>query len=135
MSAKTMIRRTLRALGVAGVLVAGVVAGAAPASASAIPNGHIQFCAQGGYSGYIHILSAPIPGTGATTPSLASTIQNPGNCWWTSFNTSGQWVQVDVVGIHSNGSEFYINSYWWNSRTGLGIGAEGGENSAWTQEW
>ncbi|MFI9387053.1 hypothetical protein [Kutzneria sp. NPDC052558] len=135
MSAKTMIRRNLRALGVAGALVAGIVAGAAPASASTIPDGHIQFCAQGGYAGYIDILSTPIPGTNATTRSLTSTVQKPGDCWWTSFDTIGQWVQVDVVGLHTNGSAFYIDSYWWNSRTGLGIGAEGGENSAWTQDW
>jgi hypothetical protein len=131
-----MFKRAISTLGVAGAITAAVVGGAAQASASTIPNGNIQICAQGSYPAYIHVLPAPIPNSGgATTGTFESFVQSPGNCWMHSFDSDGQTVQVDVVGLHGNGSEFYIRSYWWNSQTGLGIGAEGSEWSPWTEQW
>jgi hypothetical protein len=137
MSIKMSLRSKLAAFCSVGALaIAGLTVSASAASASTIANGHIQICAQGDYPAFIHILSETIPNSGgATTGSLESPIQSPGSCWWTAFDTRGQWVQVDVVGIHSNGQEFYIRSYWWNSSGGLGIGAEGDQWSPWTQTW
>jgi hypothetical protein len=136
-----VVRRVLVSVGVVGVL--GVVVGlggGGVAAASTIPNGHVQICAQGSYPVFIHILSAKVPNSGGlTTETLQSTITSPNqgsnSCWWTQFDTFGQSVQVDVVGLHSNGKEFYIGSKWWNSSTGLGIGAEGSESSPWLQTW
>jgi hypothetical protein len=137
MSIKMSLRKTLVAFCSASALaIAGLTASAPAASASTIPNGNIQICAQGDYPAFIHILSTSIPNSGGeTTRDLSSPIEYPGSCWWTPFDTAGQWVQVDVVGIHSDGQQFYIGSYWWNSSSGLGIGAEGDQWSPWTQTW
>jgi hypothetical protein len=137
MQVSRRLKRTVTALSAVGVLSGAVIAGSAGmASASTIQNGHIQICAQGDYPAFIHVLSEPVPNSGGeTTESLESPVQSPGSCWWTPFNTLGQWVQVDVVGLHSDGSQFYIHSYWWNSSTGIGIGAEGDQWSPWTQTW
>lgn len=131
------LRRLLVTLGSVSLLgITLAAAGSTSASASTIPNGNIQLCAQGSYSAYVHVLAEPIPnGGGATTPSLVSPVQIPGNCWMASVNTQGQWVQVDVVGVHRDGGEFYIGSEWWNSSTGIGIGAEGDDWSPWIQQW
>jgi hypothetical protein len=71
------------------------------------------------------------------TTGFESHVVLPGQCWWNQQpdSTLGQWQQVDVVGYHSNGSEFYIRSYWWNSDSGLGIGAEGDQWSPSTETW
>jgi hypothetical protein len=136
LNVKKMMKRVaapLAAVGAAGGLVMGL--SATPAAASTIPDGHIQLCAQGNYSAYIHILSEPVGG-GETTQTLESTIVPAGQCWWTGFNTLGRSVQVDVVGIYNvSHQEFYIGSEWWNSSTGLGIGAEGKSTSPWIQTW
>lgn len=108
---------------------------ATSASASTIPNGQIQLCAQGNYPAYIHILDRQINDSGASTGGFASTIVNPGDCWITSFNTHGGANQVDVVGLRPDGSEFYIGSQWWNSATGLGLGAEGSPESPYIWQW
>lgn len=135
------LKRVAAAISAASVLSGAVIVGSTGiASASTIPNGHIQICAQGDYSAFIHVLSEPIPNSNETTQTFASTIVVPGTphaCWWNQqpFDTFGQWVQVDVVGIHSNGQQFYIRSYWWNSSGGLGIGAEGDQWSPWTETW
>lgn len=135
---KVVLRGLLTALGLSGVVAATLVSGASSASASTIPNGHIQICAQGNYPVYLHVLSKPIPNSGgATTQSFASFVVSPGNCWWNdfSFTTFGMSVQADVVGLRPNGQEFYIGSKWWNSSGGLGIGAKGDQNSPWLQTW
>jgi hypothetical protein len=141
LSLRSFGRRTLVTLGLTSAVVATVIVGAANASASTIPNDHIQICAQGTYPVFIHVLSAPIPNANEITATFESFIvfpnQGANSCWWNQipFTTSGQWVQVDVVGMHANGSEFYIGSKWWNSQGGLGIGAEGNESSPWIQTW
>lgn len=128
----------LAALGIAGVLAAVSAVGAADASASTIPNGHIQICAQGSYPAFIHVLSKNL-GNGLSTGTFSSAVESPNegssSCWWTQFDTHGQSVQVDVVGLDSNGNQFYIGSRWWNSSTGLGIGAEGSSSSPWIETW
>lgn len=133
------LKRGAVAVGAVSALSGALIAGSAGvASASTIPAGHIQICAQGDYPVFIHVLPATIPNSGGeTTTSFASPVVNPGQCWWDQnpFSTQGQWPQVDVVGIHSDGSQFYIRSYWWNSDSGLGIGAEGDQWSPWTETW
>lgn len=132
-------RRALTAAGVAGALAATAVAGATDASASTIPDGHIQLCAQGSYGVFLHILSVPIPNSAAITGSVDSIVLHPNegwnSCWWTPWNTHGQRAQVDIVEVRPDGSQFYIGSKWWNSDTGLGIGAEGSESHPWLQTW
>lgn len=129
-------KRTAVVLGLCGVVAAAVTVGATEASASTIPAGHIQICAQGSYPAYIHLLSEPVPNSNLYTRDLSSPVQESGQCWWTAFDTGGAWVQVDVVGVHpSSGQDFYIGSYWWNSSSGLGIGAEGTESAPWMEQW
>ncbi len=139
MTISKKLKRVAAAIGATSVLSGAVIAGSmGVASASTISSGHIQICAQGNYPAFIHVLSEPVPNAGGeTTRSFQSATVNPGQCWWNdqSFSTLGQWVQVDVVGIHSNGQQFYIRSYWWNSSGGLGIGAEGDQRSPWTETW
>ena len=133
------LKRIARAISAAGILSGAVIVGSVGvASASTIPNGHIQICSQGHYRGFIHVLPKLIPNSGgATTRSFESPIVKPGKCWWNrqKFSTAGQWVQVDVVGLHTNGRQFYICSYWWNSSSGLGIGEEGRQWAPWTETW
>ena len=131
-----LFKRTAVVVALCGAVGAAVTVGATEASASTIPAGHIQICAQGSYSAYIHVLSEPVPGTSEYTRDFSSPIQTQGECWWTAFDTSGASVQVDVVGVHqSNGQDFYIGSYWWNSSSGMGIGAEGSESAPWMEQW
>jgi hypothetical protein len=132
-------RRALVALGLTGAMAATVIVGAANASASTIPNGHIQICAQGTYPTFLHVLLAP-SNSGDAGPFESFVVfpnQGSNSCWWneTPISTNGQWVQVDVVGFRANGAEFYIGSKWWNSDYGLGIGAEGSESAPWIQTW
>ncbi len=134
MSISTRIKR-LGALAVGITAIAGLgVSTAVSASASTIPNGQIQICAQGNYPAYIHILPRSL-GNGATTTGMASVLINPGQCRTYGFNTLGGANQVDVVGIRPNGSEFYIGSQWWNSATGLGLGAEGTPSNPYIWQW
>ncbi len=116
------------------VAVPAAVATSAAASASTIPYGNVQLCAQGNYGAFVHVLPVYL-GNGLWTGDVTSTVQPAGACWMQRVNTGGQWAQVDVVGIHSDGSEFYIGSRWYNSGvSGIGLGAEGTEwsPSIWT---
>ena len=136
MKVKNSVRRIAVGLGVAGLLSAGaVLAGTATASASTIPFGELQLCAQGNYPAFVHVLSVQGP-NGLSTGDSASTIQSPGQCWMSPVNTLGQWAQVDVVGLHPDGSQFYIGSEWYNSSvSGMGIGAEGSSDSPFIWTW
>jgi hypothetical protein len=136
MKMKNSVRRIATGLGVAGLLSAGVVlASAGSASASTIPGGQLQLCAQGNYSAFVHVLSEPLPG-GGTSREFESTIQSPGQCWQEPVDTAGQWAQVDVVGIYPDGSQFYIGSESYNSSVaGMGIGAEGTTDSPYIWTW
>src|SRR3954447_4899741 len=129
------IGRTVAALTLVATVVGGVeVAGASSASASTIPDGKIQLCSQGNYWSFIHILSRSLNDVSSTL-SMASFLVRPGDCYITSFNTLGGANQVDVVGLRPDGSEFYIGSQWWNSVTGLGIGAEGTPEHPYIWTW
>ena len=135
MRLSSKIKHTGSKAAVAVALAAGLgVVASAPASASTIPNGQIQLCAQGNYRAYVHVLPRDL-GDGSSTTGMMSTLVNPGDCWISGFNTHGGANQVDVVGIRSNGSEFYIGSQWWNSATGLGLGAEGTESNPYIWQW
>jgi hypothetical protein len=107
---------------------------AAPASASTIPNGQIQICAQGDYPAFIHILPRDL-GEYGSTGGLATVNIPPGQCQIYNFDTAGGYNQVDVVGIRPDGSEFYLGSHWWNSATGLGLGAQGNPSNAYIWHW
>lgn len=133
---KNSVRRIAAGLGVAGVLGAGLVlASAATASASTIPGGQLQICAQGNYDVFVHVLPEPLPG-GGTSLETYSTLETPGSCWQEPVNTDGQWAQVDVVGVNPDGFQFYIGSEWYNSSvSGLGIGAEGTNTSPYLYTW
>lgn len=141
MSMKRIGRRAVVAAGLFGAVMTAIVAGAADASASTIPDGHIQICAQGNYRVFIRVLSEPVPNSNLLTAGLRSATVSPNkgsaSCWKNpgTFTTLGQTVQVDVVGVKSDGSDFYIASEWWNSATGLGIGAEGTTSSPWLETW
>jgi hypothetical protein len=141
MSMKSIARRAVVGFGLFGVVATAIVTGAADASASTIPAGHIQICAQGDYPVFIHVLSEPVPNSNEFTRSLVSRVVSPNegsaSCWKnsTEFTTLGRSVQVDVVGLHSDGSQFYIGSEWWNSQTGLGIGAEDTVSSPRLETW
>jgi hypothetical protein len=129
------MKRRIGALAAGVAMAAGLgLSAAAPASASTIPNGKIQICAQGNYPVFIHILPRSL-GNGATTHGLRSAIFGPGQCWIFDFNTLGGANQVDVVGLRPDGSEFYIGSQWWNSSTGLGLGAQGSPSNAYIWQW
>jgi hypothetical protein len=105
------------------------------ASASTIPLGQLQLCAQGDYPVYLVQRSVPIPGTNMTTTSVGSVGIGPGQpvssgqqpgCWQEQVNTHGQWAPVEVYGTRPDGSAFSLGTQWYNSSvSGLGIGAEG----------
>ncbi len=136
MSFRKVIRRIAVALGVTAlVAVPAAVATSTAASASTIPYGYVQLCAQGNYWAYVHVLPVRLP-NGDMRGDSQSTVQPPGTCWMQGIDTAGQWAQLDVVGIHSDGSEFYIGSRWYNSGvSGIGLGAEGTEWNAYIWTW
>jgi hypothetical protein len=136
MSIKRIIRRIGVTLAAAAAVAVPVVATTATqASASTIPYGNVQLCAQGSYPAFVHVLPVRLS-NGFTTREYWSTVESPGHCWMSGVDTAGQWAQVDVVGIHSNGSEFYIGSRWYNSSvSGIGLGAEGNEWNPYIWQW
>ena len=130
------MKKRIGALAAGVAMAAGLgLSAATSASASTIPNGQIQICAQGNYRAYIHILPRTINDSGFNTGGMASVLINPGQCRIYTFNTHGGANQVDVVGIRPDGSEFYIGSQWWNSNTGLGLGAQGSPSNAYIWQW
>jgi hypothetical protein len=136
MSLRKVIRRIAVALGATAlVAVPAAVTTSTPASASTIPYGHLQLCAQGNYRAVVHVLPVYLPG-GDYLGGFESTIQWPGQCWIESVDTRGQWAQVDVVGLRKDGSRFYIGSRWYNSSvSGMGLGAEGTQWNPYIWTW
>jgi len=134
------LRKAIRRIGLAVAATALVavpvaVATSSPASASTVPYGYLQFCAQGSYPAYVHVLSEPLP-TGGTSRSYWSTVVRPGQCWMSPVNTAGVWAQVDIGGLRSNGSEFWVGNSWYNSSvSGIGLGADGSEWNHWYWQW
>jgi hypothetical protein len=133
MSIRKLVARTAMVLA-ATTMLSGVIAGAvaSPASASTIGPGMLQVCAQGEYPAFVHVLSEPVPNSDRTTSDFSSFVVSPGvslaggpaGCTWFADDTSGAWVQVDVVGFRPDGSQFWVNDTWYNSSvSGLGIGA------------
>ena len=135
------LRNAFRRIGVALAATALVavpvaVTTSSPASASTIPYGHLQLCAQGSYPAYVHVLSVPIGPNGFRSRDTWSTTVWPGQCWMQPVNTAGAWAQVDIVGLRSDGSEFWVGNGWYNSSvSGLGLGAEGSESNHWVWQW
>jgi hypothetical protein len=137
MSLRNVIRRIGVALAATALVAVPVaLATSSPASASTIPYGNLQFCAQGSYPAYVHVLREPIGFGGGTSPETISTIVFPGQCWMNPVSTAGVWAQVDIVGLRSNGSEFWVGNSWYNSSvSGIGLGAEGSEWNHWYWQW
>jgi hypothetical protein len=129
------------ATAIVGGLVAGAVA--TPASASTIQRGWIQFCVQGNYTAFIHVLSELDPKTGRDTTTVQTSPMRPGQvinggppgCTWFPWDTDGVSVQVDVVRVAPDGSQHWINDTWYNSNSGLGIGAEGTQTNPYITTW
>ncbi|SRR6266568_4633746 len=136
MSLRNAIRRIGVALAATALVAVPVaVATSSPASASTIPYGNLQLCAQGSYPAYVHVLSEPT-GSGGRSPETISTIVSPGQCWMYPVNTSGVWAQVDIVGLRSDGSDFWVGDSWYNSSvSGIGLGAEGSQWNYWYWQW
>lgn len=149
-----------RRTAVAGAAVAAIAAAGAvfaqSASASTIPAGQIQICAQGDYSAFIHVLGNVRPDPNYRDPSglqqaftsvqpthpadpgggVVSSVVSPQQCQVLGLDTAGATAQVDVVGLRPDGSEFYITSSSWNSsQSGLGIGTEGTSAAPFVWQW
>ncbi|GLY20156.1 hypothetical protein Kisp01_71700 [Kineosporia sp. NBRC 101677] len=121
------------AIGAAAVI--GAVAAPA-ASASTIPPGHIQICAQGDYHSSIQILPQPIPGVLATTGGLDMVPVAPGEpCFMTNFDTHGATVEVRIWGFRPDGTAIPMYSQFYNSAEGLGIGTQGTSSAPYYWLW
>ncbi|MCE0537919.1 hypothetical protein LWF15_20710 [Kineosporia rhizophila] len=129
--------RRLLAICAAASAATGIGAVAAPAaSASTIPPGHIQICAQGDYHSSIQIVSQPIPGVLATTGGLDMVPVAPGGpCSMTEFDTHGATVEVRVWGFAPDGTAFPMHSQFYNSAQGLGIGTQGTSSAPYYWLW
>ncbi|WP_190812458.1 hypothetical protein [Saccharopolyspora pogona] len=135
MGVKNAVKRVVVGLGATGLLSGALLAGTvATASASTIPNGYIQICAQGNYSAYVEVHPAELGG-GMTTGGMASTIQRPGNCWMQKLSTHGVDAPVDVWGIRPDGSTFHVGAASYNSKDGLGLGAQGTVSRPTMAKW
>ncbi|MCX2731487.1 hypothetical protein OOZ19_14675 [Saccharopolyspora sp. NFXS83] len=106
----------------------------ATASASTVPDGQVQICAQGDYAAYVDIHPVELGG-GMTSPGFMSTVQKPGSCWQSKVNTSGATAPVDVWGIRADGSKFHVGASSFNSKTGLGLGAQGTAAAPSMAQW
>ncbi len=96
MSLRKVIRRVGVALATTALVAVPIaVATSSPASASTIPYGNLQFCAQGSFPAYVHVLAEPT-GWGGRSPETISAIVRPGQCWMYSVSTAGVWAQVDI---------------------------------------
>jgi hypothetical protein len=117
------------ALSTAGALSgAAIVGGTASASASTIPGGHVQICAQGNYTAYI-----VFPDRGG----LSSTLVPQGHCWW-DYMGGNSWEPINVYGVWNTHPDqsFYIGTEWYDGAvSGIGIGAEGVTTSPWLETW
>ncbi|MEU6131468.1 hypothetical protein ABZ805_20040 [Saccharopolyspora sp. NPDC047091] len=114
-----------------GALLAGTVG--ATAASAAVP-GKIEFCAQGDYAAYVEVHSVDLGG-GMSSPGMASTIQNPGQCWNHDFSSAGPNAPVDVWGIRADGSTFHVGASTYNAGSGIGLGAQGSEGNPSMVQW
>jgi hypothetical protein len=144
MSMKRLAARSATVAAVTAML-GGLIAGAVavPASASTIQQGWLQFCVQGNYTARIHVLSEKDPKTGGKTSEIETSTMNPGQvidggppgCTWFPFDTDGVSVQVDVIRVAPDRTEHWINDTWYNSNSGLGVGAEGTATNPYIATW
>jgi hypothetical protein len=123
------IKRIAAAASAVGVLSgAAIAASAGVASASTIPTGEVQICAQGNYAAYIEF-----PDLNDST----STVVPQGQCWISPVHSDG-WEPIDVYGIWNThpGQSFYIGTEWYDEAvSGIGIGAEGTSTSPYLWTW
>jgi hypothetical protein len=123
------LKLAVAALGTAGALSGAViVGGTAAASASTIPGGHVQICAQGNYTAYIVF---PYRG------GFSSTLVPQGQCWW-DYMGGNSWEPINVYGIWNTHPDqsFYIGTEWYDGAvSGIGIGAEGVTTSPYLETW
>ena len=123
------LKRAAVAATAAGVLSGVVIAGtAAAASASTIPGGTVQICAQGNYTAYIVF---PYRG------GFASTLVPRGQCW-INYMGGNSWEPIKVYGVWNTHPDqsFYIGTEWYDGAvSGIGIGAEGSTTSPYLWTW
>ncbi|MGW5645155.1 hypothetical protein ACWEV3_37265 [Saccharopolyspora sp. NPDC003752] len=135
MGVKNAVKRVVVGLGATGLLSGALLTGTvATASASTIPDGYIQICAQGNYSAFVDIHPAELGG-GGTTVGVISPVQRPGSCWLRKFSTHGVDAPVDVWGIRPDGSQFHVGAASYNSKDGLGLGAQGTVGAPTMAKW
>jgi hypothetical protein len=112
------IKRLAAAAGAVAVLSGTVIAaGAGAASASTIPKGYVQLCAQGNYVAYVKFPSR----------ELQSFTVKPGHCW-KEYMGGRSSESIKVYGIWNThpGQSFYIGTKKYDGAvSGIGIGAEG----------
>ncbi|MFR9730973.1 hypothetical protein ACL03H_17245 [Saccharopolyspora sp. MS10] len=123
MGMKNSVKRI--SVGAAALLGGAVLAGTVGATAaSAAEPGKVEFCAQGNYAAYVEIHPVDLGG-GSSSAGMASTIQNPGQCWKHSFDSAGATAPVDVWGIRADGSTFHVGASSYTTGAGIGLGAQG----------
>ncbi len=122
------LKRIVAAASTVGVLSGAVIAASAGvASASTIPKGYVQLCAQGNYTAYLSF-----PDLGKT-----STLVPPGQCW-DHYVGGNSWEPIKVYGVwNTNPSQsFYIGTEWYDGAvSGIGIGAEGVTTAPYLWTW
>lgn len=130
-----MNRKAFRRVAAVTLATAAVATlGATTASASTIPDGQFQLCAQGNYAVAGWIDSVPLDDA-SSTMGMGTRIVNPGDCViMDAPPTFGRTAPVTVVGYAADGSEFTVGYHGWNSSDGLGLGAQGtpGQHALWS---
>jgi hypothetical protein len=113
------LKRIVAAVSTVGVLSGVVIAASAGvASASTIPTGRVQLCAQGNYAAYLQF-----PDRGG----LESALVPQGQCW-DQYMGGNSWEPIKVYGVWNTNpnQSFYIGTEWYDGAvSGIGIGAEG----------
>ena len=122
------LKRIAAAMGAVGVLSGTVIAvSVGPASASTIPKGYVQLCAQGNYRAYI------------TFPhrKIQSFKVKPNTCW-KEYMGGNRSEPIKVYGIWNTHprKNFYIGTEKYDGAvSGIGIGAEGVTTKPFLYTW
>lgn len=117
--------------GAAALLGGAVLAATAGATAaSAAESGVVEFCAKGNYAAYVEFEP-----TGGGDAGMASTVQNPGQCWKQEVGRAGTSIPVNVWGVRADGSNFYVGSTDYVTDAGIGLGAQGTVKAPSLTQW
>ncbi|MCX2729097.1 hypothetical protein OOZ19_02480 [Saccharopolyspora sp. NFXS83] len=107
-----------------------LVATAGATAASAAEPGVVELCAQGDYATYVEFQPFGDGGAG-----MASTVQEPGQCWKQEAGPAGGSTAVDVWGLRADGSTFHVGSATYDTADGIGLGAKGSESAPSLAKW